>query len=91
MTVIVTYHQESVGLWAEVDALPTFSAAADDFETLRSQVFTALENLLPGDTDVREDADELGGFPTAHLEPDIQWGTWAVADYEPVPNENAVA
>jgi predicted RNase H-like HicB family nuclease len=52
--VIVTYHLEPEGFWAEVDALPTFSAAAPTFEELRDRVFAALADLLPS-ADIRED------------------------------------
>jgi len=57
--VIVTYHRDFEALWAEVDVLPTFSAAADTFEELRELVFAALADLLPAGSDIREDVNEL--------------------------------
>ena len=44
--VVVEYHHEPEGWWAETAALPQFSAAGNSFAEVRGQVLGALPELL---------------------------------------------
>jgi predicted RNase H-like HicB family nuclease len=59
-TVIVRYHQEPEGWWAETDVLPTFSAAGASYEEVKERVREALPDLLGEPVELLEDVTEVG-------------------------------
>jgi predicted RNase H-like HicB family nuclease len=77
---LVIYHIEPEGCWAELPDIAGFSAAADSIADLRAQVRQALDELLPeaiDDLDERFDPQliqgeiqvSIGGFGGGTLNP----------------------
>jgi predicted RNase H-like HicB family nuclease len=59
-SVTVRYHQEPEGWWAEADALPTFSAAGNDYDEVRARVWSALPDLIDEPLEIYEDLAAAG-------------------------------
>lgn len=73
--VIVRYHQESEGWWAETPDLPTFSAAGATYEEVRNRVHTALPDLVGSPLDIYDDLTDAGvAVPMTVRTVGPQWG-----------------